>query len=61
MFSNFDRRIWSYTEHPGLALLDDLNPALQHAGSMNLDDSEEVELEEDAYREVGHGNMVAEN
>ena len=50
----------SYTEHPVLAIFDELNPAPQHAASLNLDDSEEeVELEEDAYEGVGHGDMAA--
>ena len=62
MVRNFDRRMSSYNEHPALALLDDLNPAPQHASPMNLDDSEEeVELEEDAYGEVDHGDIVTEN
>ena len=52
----------SYTEHPALAMLDDFNPTSDQAASMNLDDSEEeVELEENAYREVGHGDIVAGN
>jgi len=52
----------SYTEHPALAMLDDFNPAPDQAACMNHDDSEEeVELEENAYREVGHGDIVAGN
>lgn len=62
MFRNLDQRMASYTEHPALAIFDDLNPVPQHAGSMNLDDSEdEVELEENAYGEVSHRDMVAGN
>ena len=50
----------SDTEHPALAMLDDFNPAPDQAASMNLDDSEEeVELDENACREVGHGDIVA--
>ncbi|RPA91892.1 hypothetical protein L873DRAFT_1794634 [Choiromyces venosus 120613-1] len=52
----------SYIKHPALAILDDLNPAPPHTASMNLDDfEEEVELEENAYEEVGYTDMVAGN